>query len=75
MNSVVVEGKTDMPKKTHRKVLQLGWVSGGGMKGLEAVTETQGDTTNFYYQVTHKGKEVLQTVKHSEAQEHYDLLK
>ena len=61
-------------KKTRRNVLQLGWTA-AGTKGLEAVAEISGDTTNAYYQVTSAGKEVLQTISLGEAQEHYDALK
>lgn len=61
------------PKHTHRNILQLGWC-GAETKGLEAVTETQGDTTNAYYQVVKGGKEELQTISLKEAQERYDSL-
>jgi hypothetical protein len=73
--NAVEGGHRDQERKhVHRNVLQLGWTV-AGTKAVEAVTETQGATTNFYYQVTHKGKEVLQTVKLSEAEQHYNLLK
>lgn len=60
-------------KKTFRNVLQLGWTA-DGTRALEAVREEVGATENAYFQVTHVGKEILQTVSRSEAQECYDGL-
>lgn len=60
-------------KKTIRNVLQLGWTA-SGTRALEAVREEEGETENAYFQVTHVGKEILQTVSRSEAQQCYDGL-
>jgi hypothetical protein len=62
------------PTKKVRNIQQLGWTA-EGTKGLEAVVETKGTTANYYYQVVHVGKEVLQTVSLKEAQEKFDSLK
>jgi hypothetical protein len=61
------------PKKTFRIVLSIGWV-GHETKGLEAVTVEQGDTTSAFFQVTHGGVEVLQTLSLDDAQKCYDGL-
>jgi hypothetical protein len=68
-------GNLQLPiTKTVRKVQQLGWTT-AGTKALEAVEQTRGETTNYYFQVTHVGKEIFQTVTLKDAQDKYNSLK
>jgi len=64
---------TPQPVKRWRRIIEKAWCT-VGMKGLEAVTETCGDTTSLYYQVVREGKEILQTIDRDEAKRYYDGL-